>query len=131
MSIYTKTGDRGQTGLFDGTRVDKEDLRVSAYGDVDELNSQLGLLRSTEISTETDEELDRVQCDLFEIGGDLAMPGSTKSWTACQSSRASSCPVDAESPRSPMWRARSAVEPSDRAGEHAASIPAPTKSSSI
>lgn len=78
MSIYTKTGDRGQTGLFDGTRVDKEDLRVSAYGDVDELNSHLGLLRSAKISGETDDELNRIQCDLFEIGGDLAMPGSTK-----------------------------------------------------
>lgn len=79
MGIYTKTGDQGQTGLFDGTRVDKEDLRVAAYGDVDELNSFLGLLREAEISDAMRTEIDRIQCDLFEIGADLATPGAEKS----------------------------------------------------
>jgi len=75
--IYTRTGDDGSTGLVDGSRVSKDSLRVSAYGEIDELNSQLGLIRSlvsqqglAELST----RLETIQSDLFDIGSALATP---------------------------------------------------------
>lgn len=78
MRIYTKTGDSGETGLFDGTRVPKEDIRVEAYGAVDELNSTLGWLRAEITDDGTDAELHRIQEDLFEIGSDLATPDGNR-----------------------------------------------------
>jgi cob(I)alamin adenosyltransferase len=72
--IYTKTGDDGRTALFGGGRVDKDDLRVSAYGDVDELNAVIGLARSAEMMPRIDEVLAPVQRDLFAIGALLATP---------------------------------------------------------
>lgn len=78
MSIYTKTGDAGKTGLFDGTRVDKDDVRVAAYGEVDELCSVIGLLGACEIPDDRRDALLDIQRDLFEIGADLATPGSEK-----------------------------------------------------
>ncbi|MBA3342988.1 MAG: cob(I)yrinic acid a,c-diamide adenosyltransferase [Gemmatimonadaceae bacterium] len=74
MKIYTKTGDEGQTGLFGGGRVSKDDPRVEAYGDVDELNAVLGLARSVELMPRIDEVLVPVQRDLFSIGALLATP---------------------------------------------------------
>jgi cob(I)alamin adenosyltransferase len=74
MKIYTKTGDAGDTGLFDGTRVAKSDPRVEAYGDVDELNAWLGLARATGVDPEIDAMLDRIQRDLFALGSHLADP---------------------------------------------------------
>jgi cob(I)alamin adenosyltransferase len=77
MKIYTKTGDRGETGLFGGQRVRKDDVRVEAYGEVDELNSTLGLaLVHLADGTMADvaEELRRVQTDLFTLGANLATP---------------------------------------------------------
>lgn len=73
--IYTKTGDAGTTGLGDGTRVAKDSLRVAAMGDVDELNSIIGLMLTEPISTEINEVLTRIQHDLFDMGGELCMPG--------------------------------------------------------
>jgi cob(I)alamin adenosyltransferase len=78
MKIYTKTGDKGETGLFDGTRVPKEDIRVEAYGTVDELNSLLGLLRCEALDQKTDLKVLQIQRDLFELGSDLATPGGTR-----------------------------------------------------
>jgi len=77
MKIYTKTGDLGQTSLFGGERVDKNDTRVEAYGTLDELNSWIGLLRDQEIPTtnhlEYDSEiLKSIQETLFIIGSQLA-----------------------------------------------------------
>ena len=74
MKIYTKTGDTGQTGLFGGGRVSKDDLRVEAYGDVDELNAVLGMARCVEIMPRIDEVLVPIQRDLFAIGALLATP---------------------------------------------------------
>ena len=74
MRIYTKTGDAGETGLFDGTRVSKADPRVEAYGEVDELNAWLGLVRATGIPTDLDELLAQIQRDLFALGAVLADP---------------------------------------------------------
>ena len=76
MKIYTKTGDSGETGLFDGTRVLKSDARVTAYGDVDELNAWLGLARAGLGSVEPDlaAMLEQIQRDLFAIGARLADP---------------------------------------------------------
>jgi cob(I)alamin adenosyltransferase len=74
MKIYTKTGDAGQTGLFSGTRIAKYDLRLHAYGTLDELNSHLGLLRD-QIPAEWDAvraELAQVQSDLFALGSHMA-----------------------------------------------------------
>lgn len=73
--IYTKTGDAGTTGLGDGTRVAKDSLRVAAMGDVDELNSIIGLMLTEPISTEINEVLTRIQHDLFDMGGEICMPG--------------------------------------------------------
>jgi cob(I)alamin adenosyltransferase len=78
MKIYTKTGDAGQTGLFGGGRVSKDDPRVEAYGDVDELNAFLGAARSVEMMPRIDEVLVPVQRDLFSIGALLATPDLEK-----------------------------------------------------
>jgi cob(I)alamin adenosyltransferase len=78
MKIYTRTGDEGETGLFGGGRVPKDDPRVSAYGDVDELNSAIGLARATEPLALFDGELEAIQRDLFAIGGHLATPDPEK-----------------------------------------------------
>ena len=72
--IYTKSGDAGQTGLGDGSRVPKTHDRVVAYGTVDELNSVLGLVRTAELPEMIDEWLFRIQNDLFDIGADLCVP---------------------------------------------------------
>src|SRR3712207_848811 len=74
LKIYTKTGDRGDTGLFGGGRVSKDHPRVEAYGDVDELNAALGLARAIELMPRIDEVLAPVQQDLFAIGALLATP---------------------------------------------------------
>lgn len=72
--IYTKTGDDGRTALFGGDRVTKDDLRVDAYGDVDELNAVIGAARSAEVMPRVDEVLAPIQRDLFAIGALLATP---------------------------------------------------------
>jgi len=73
--IYTKTGDDGTTGLGDGTRVAKDSARVGAYGTVDEANSALGLLLATELPDEVRALLTTVQHQLFDLGGELCIPG--------------------------------------------------------
>ena len=73
--IYTRTGDAGTTGLGDGTRVAKDSLRVIAMGDVDELNSVIGLLLTEPVSAKINDCLTRVQHDLFDMGGEICMPG--------------------------------------------------------
>ncbi len=78
MKIYTKTGDQGETGLFGGGRVSKDDPRVEAYGDVDELNAVLGLARAVEMMPRIDEVLVPVQRDLFSIGALLSTPDLEK-----------------------------------------------------
>jgi len=78
MKIYTKTGDRGDTGLFGGGRVPKSHPRVAAYGDVDELNAVLGLVIATEPLPRIDDVLLPIQRDLFAIGALLATPNQEK-----------------------------------------------------
>jgi cob(I)alamin adenosyltransferase len=78
MKIYTKTGDEGQTGLFGGGRVSKDDPRVEAYGDVDELNAVLGFARAAELMPRIDEVLVPIQRDLFSIGALLSTPDLKK-----------------------------------------------------
>jgi cob(I)alamin adenosyltransferase len=72
MKIYTRTGDRGKTGLFGGVRVDKDDIRVEAYGTVDETNAAIGAARALGLSPVVDAVLTRVQEDLFVLGAELA-----------------------------------------------------------
>ena len=72
--VYTKTGDQGQTSLVGGARVSKASLRVDAYGDVDELNSVIGVARARVNDQEIDEVLSLIQNDLFTLGADLASP---------------------------------------------------------
>ena len=79
--IYTRTGDKGDTALGDGSRRAKHDLRVSAYGTTDELNSTLGLAR-LHATDETDAALARIQNDLFDLGADLCRPDRDKDETA-------------------------------------------------
>ena len=74
MKIYIKTGDQGETGLFDGTRVSKADARVDAYGEVDEVNAWLGLARAEGVDNEIGGMLDHLQRDLFAVGAMLADP---------------------------------------------------------
>jgi cob(I)alamin adenosyltransferase len=74
VKIYTRTGDGGETSLFDGTRVRKDDPRVAAYGDVDELNAWLGLVRAFAIDADLAEPLVHIQRDLFALGAQLADP---------------------------------------------------------
>jgi len=73
--IYTRGGDRGRTSLGDGTRVAKSDLRVEAYGTVDELNAALGVVRLHADGT-LDARLSRIQNDLFDLGADLCRPAA-------------------------------------------------------
>jgi cob(I)alamin adenosyltransferase len=74
-AIATRTGDDGSTGLGDGSRTSKNSLRIAAIGDVDELNSTLGLLLTEPMPAELREALLGVQHDLFDVGGELAIPG--------------------------------------------------------
>jgi cob(I)alamin adenosyltransferase len=73
--IYTRTGDDGTTGLGDGMRVAKDSARVAAYGTVDELNSAIGIVLACEVSAPVREVLTQVQHDLFDLGGELCIPG--------------------------------------------------------
>jgi cob(I)alamin adenosyltransferase len=82
MKIYTKTGDRGETGLFGGPRVSKDAPRIEAYGTVDELNCVLGVARSTGLAGEVDALVERIQNDLFALGAQLATPDPPAHQTA-------------------------------------------------
>jgi cob(I)alamin adenosyltransferase len=75
--IATRTGDDGSTGLGDGTRVPKDALRVQAMGDVDELNSQLGVLLAEPLPADVRDLLVTIQHELFNLGGELSIPGYT------------------------------------------------------
>ncbi|MFY9579564.1 MAG: cob(I)yrinic acid a,c-diamide adenosyltransferase [Gaiellaceae bacterium] len=72
--IYTRGGDRGQTSLGDGSRVPKLDCRIGAFGAVDELNSQLGLVLAAAVPDRFRPWLERIQNDLFDVGADLSVP---------------------------------------------------------
>jgi cob(I)alamin adenosyltransferase len=76
VKIYTRTGDGGETALFDGTRVSKAHPRVDAYGHIDELNALLGQVRAAGVPADIDQTLDRIQRDLFAVGAVLADPSS-------------------------------------------------------
>lgn len=78
MKIYTKTGDAGDTGLFGGARVSKASARVETYGEVDELNSLLGLVLSEPFDTELSALLTNVQSRLFDLGAELATAPDSK-----------------------------------------------------
>jgi cob(I)alamin adenosyltransferase len=78
VKIYTRTGDAGQTSLFGGARVGKDDDRIEAYGTIDELSSFLGVARAAWPGGPIDDELARIQNDLFDIGAQLAAPGSDR-----------------------------------------------------
>ena len=96
--IYTRTGDSGETGLGDGSRVPKNALRVAAYGDVDEANAVIGIvlvaLASDESGHPVAETLLRIQNDLFDVGADLCVPESDTE-TPEQQLRVTSAQVDA------------------------------------
>ena len=76
--IYTRTGDSGETGLGDGSRVGKDCMRVEAYGTVDELNSIIGMILAHPIPDVINNYLNDVQHDLFDLGGELSVPGYNK-----------------------------------------------------
>jgi len=78
LKIYTKTGDAGETGLFGGGRVPKDDPRVRAYGDVDELNATLGFAAALEPADFELTTVQSIQRDLFSIGAELATPNPAK-----------------------------------------------------
>ena len=74
MKIYTRTGDQGETGLYGGARIAKNDPRMAAIGAVDELNAVLGLARAEGVSTPLDTVLARLQNQMFDLGAELATP---------------------------------------------------------
>lgn len=74
MKIYTRTGDGGETALFDGRRVSKADLRVDAYGEIDEVNAAIGIALAAGVSPDLTAMLEQIQRDLFAVGGTLADP---------------------------------------------------------
>ena len=78
MKIYTRTGDSGETSLFGGARVRKDDARIEAYGTIDELNSVLGVARASWPSSPLDGQFHAIQSDLFDIGAHLASPGTSR-----------------------------------------------------
>ncbi|HUY36397.1 MAG TPA: cob(I)yrinic acid a,c-diamide adenosyltransferase [Pirellulales bacterium] len=82
MKIYTKTGDGGETGLFGGPRVRKDNPRIEAYGTVDELNAVLGLVRCEALPAEIDMLVARVQNELFDLGAELATPEPARMGTS-------------------------------------------------
>ncbi|HVB47434.1 MAG TPA: cob(I)yrinic acid a,c-diamide adenosyltransferase [Burkholderiales bacterium] len=73
--ITTRTGDAGDTGLGDGARVAKDHARIQAIGDVDELNSAIGAVLAEDVPADMHDALERVQHDLFDLGGELSIPG--------------------------------------------------------
>ena len=73
--IYTRTGDDGTTGLGDGSRLPKDDLRVELFGAVDELNSVIGIVLTHTLDAHIRATLTRIQHELFDLGGELAVPG--------------------------------------------------------
>ena len=75
--IYTRTGDDGTTGMGDGSRVEKDDLRIEAIGAVDELNSTIGFLLTQELADAVRASLTAIQHQLFDIGGEFSIPGTT------------------------------------------------------
>ncbi len=78
MKIYTKTGDKGETGLYGGDRVLKSDLRIECYGTIDELNSFMGLIRDCNESNSLKDVIVKIQSELFTIGAMLATPKEKK-----------------------------------------------------
>jgi len=75
--IYTRTGDKGETGLGDGSRVEKDHIRVEAFGTVDELNSIIGMVLAHDIPDKVQSCFNKVQHHLFDLGGELCIPGHT------------------------------------------------------
>ena len=86
MKIYTKTGDKGQTSLWDGERVDKDSLRVECYGTIDELNATIGIARSMTQDPEMKDFLLSIQRKLFYVGGELATRKEEKKFYSMQKS---------------------------------------------
>jgi cob(I)alamin adenosyltransferase len=84
--ITTRTGDGGQTGLGDGSRVRKDSPRVAALGEIDELNSAIGLLLAEAVTDKVRASLESIQHDLFDLGGDVSIPGRA-TMTASQAER--------------------------------------------
>ena len=82
MKIYTRTGDEGTTGLIGGTRVSKSDLRLNAYGTIDELNAVLGTARGLDLPPRCDEILQKLQNQMFNLGAELATPTVNQQSTA-------------------------------------------------
>ncbi|HEY6435448.1 MAG TPA: ATP:cob(I)alamin adenosyltransferase, partial [Ignavibacteriaceae bacterium] len=78
MKIYTKTGDKGETGLFGGERISKDSPRISAYGTIDELNSFIGYAITDINDVSVKENLIKIQNYLFTVGSDLATPNNEK-----------------------------------------------------
>jgi len=90
VKIYTKTGDAGETGLFGGGRVPKDDPRVRAYGDVDETNAAIGFAASLEVPILEVDAIQAIQRDLFAIGAELATPDPSKLRTTITADRVGS-----------------------------------------
>jgi cob(I)alamin adenosyltransferase len=136
--IYTRTGDGGTTGLGDGSRIAKDSARVAAYGTVDEANSAIGLVLAADIQPDIADLLTKVQHQLFDLGGELCIPGHAAIHEADISAlevaldhfndplpplRNSSFPAAAKRPRVATWRARSCAVPNAKRSRSRATKP--------
>ena len=108
MKIYTKTGDAGETSLFDNSRVSKADASVDAYGDVDELNATLGVARAAESTDDLAGALETIQRDLFALGARLADPATR---IAGRVSKVAVTEADVERLERPIDRLESELDP--------------------
>lgn len=103
MRIYTRTGDDGETGLYGGQRVNKDHPRVSAYGDVDELNAFLGFCLADGLPPAMEPLLLRVQAELFTLGADLATPDDAPAGAAAKAPRVNEGMAAALEPEIDRW----------------------------
>ena len=93
MKIYTKTGDKGTTSLVGGTRIEKDDIRIESYGTIDELNSNIGMIRNFDIEKHDDDTLNIIQNKLFSIGSFLATPDEAAYEQIATKIKLALCPI--------------------------------------
>ena len=109
--IYTRGGDTGETSLGDGSRVAKLDLRIEAFGTVDELNASLGVVLAGDVPAELRPVLERVQNELFDLGADISVPGGVQGRLRIAQEQVDGLEADCDRLNAPLPELRSFVLP--------------------